>query len=53
MARYDSPQTEETWEIDSPKEITYGFPKTFPFIFDRKDNRYSFASDETWANEVS
>ncbi len=52
MGRYDS-YTDETWEIDPPKEATYGFPKDFPFVFDREDNRYSFFTDETWTNEVS
>ena len=37
MSRYDA-TFDETWDIDVSKNK--GFPYTFPFVFDREENRY-------------
>ena len=50
MSRYDS-TFDETWDID----VTHneGFSYTFPFQFDREEDRAIIQPTETWATDIS
>ena len=50
MSRYDT-TFDETWIIDVSKNL--GFPYTFPFVFDRTENREITPGTETWSTDVS
>ena len=42
MGRYDE-SFDETWVADAPKNK--GFPYTFPFVFDRDEDRFANSPD--------